>query len=88
METRPQVEKVLDDARRINQVLTRGKYGSQAERYWSVLRANITPSQRIAAHSSALRSCRTFPGQSYRISAFLASAKRTPRIQNLEAAVG
>ena len=41
METRPQVEKVLDDARRINQVLTRGKYGSQAERYWSVLRANI-----------------------------------------------
>jgi TolA-binding protein len=41
METRPQVEKVLDDARKINQVLTRGKYGSQAERYWSVLRANI-----------------------------------------------
>ena len=41
METRPQVEKVLDDARRINQVLVRGKYGSQAERYWSVLRANI-----------------------------------------------
>jgi hypothetical protein len=41
METRPQVEKVLDDARRINQVLVRGKYGSQAERYWSVLRASI-----------------------------------------------
>ena len=41
METRPQVEKVLDDARRINQVLVRGKYGTQAERYWSVLRANI-----------------------------------------------
>jgi len=41
METRPQVEKVLDDARRINQVVTRGKYGSQAERLWSVLRANI-----------------------------------------------
>ena len=36
METRPQVEKVLDDARHINQVLVRGKYGTQAERYWSV----------------------------------------------------
>ena len=41
LETRPQVENVMDDARKINQVLTRGKYGSQAERYWSVLRANI-----------------------------------------------
>jgi hypothetical protein len=41
METRPQVENVLDDARRINQVLVRGKYGTQAERYWSVLRASI-----------------------------------------------
>jgi hypothetical protein len=41
METRPQVERVLDDARRINQVLVRGHYGSQAERYWGVLRANI-----------------------------------------------
>jgi hypothetical protein len=41
METRPQVEKVLDDARKINQVLARGKYGSQADRYWSLLRANI-----------------------------------------------
>ena len=41
METRPQVENVMDDARKINQVLVRGKYGSQAERYWSVLRASI-----------------------------------------------
>src|SRR4030095_4497671 len=41
MESRPQMEKVMDDARRVNQVLVRGKYGSQAERYWSVLRANI-----------------------------------------------
>jgi hypothetical protein len=41
METRPQVENVMDDARKINQVLARGKYGSQAERYWSVLRASI-----------------------------------------------
>ena len=41
METRPQVERVLDDGRKINQVLVRGKYGTQAERYWSVLRASI-----------------------------------------------
>lgn len=41
METRPQVESVMEDARRINQVLVRGHYGTQAERYWSVLRASI-----------------------------------------------
>ena len=41
METRPQVENVLDDARKINQVLVRGKYGTQAERYWAVLRSSI-----------------------------------------------
>jgi TolA-binding protein len=41
METRPQVENVLEDARRINQVVSRGKYGTQAERYWGVLRASI-----------------------------------------------
>ena len=41
LETRPQVENVLDDARKINQVLVRGKYGTQAERLWGVLRANI-----------------------------------------------
>jgi hypothetical protein len=41
LETRPQVEKVLDDGRKINQVMVRGKYGTQAERYWSVLRASI-----------------------------------------------
>jgi len=41
METRPQVETVLDDARKINQVLVRGKYGTQAERYWAVLRESI-----------------------------------------------
>jgi hypothetical protein len=41
METRPQVETVLEDGRRVNQALVRGKYGTQADRYWSVLRANI-----------------------------------------------
>ena len=37
----PEVENVLEDARKINQVLVRGKYGTQAERYSSVLRASI-----------------------------------------------
>jgi hypothetical protein len=41
METRPQVENVMEDARKINQVLVRGKYGTQAERYWGVLRESI-----------------------------------------------
>ena len=41
METRPQVENVLDDARKINQVMVRGKYGTQAERYWALLRESI-----------------------------------------------
>ena len=38
METRPQVESVLDDGRKIDQLLVRGKYGTQAERHWGVLR--------------------------------------------------
>jgi hypothetical protein len=41
IETRPQMEQVLDDGRKINQVIVRGKYGTQAERYWAVLRGNI-----------------------------------------------
>lgn len=41
METRPEVERVLEDGRRINQVMVRGHYGTQAERYWSALRKNM-----------------------------------------------
>ena len=41
METKGQVERVMDDARRINEVLARGHYGTQAERYWGALRKNI-----------------------------------------------
>jgi hypothetical protein len=41
METRVQVEQVMDDGRRINQVIARGKYGSEAARLWSVLRSGI-----------------------------------------------
>jgi hypothetical protein len=47
METRPQVENVLEDARKINQVMVRGKYGTQAERYWSVLRTAVNDLARV-----------------------------------------
>jgi hypothetical protein len=41
METRVQMERVMDDARKVNQVMVRGNYGSQPQRYWAALRANI-----------------------------------------------
>lgn len=34
METKPQVERMLDDGRKINQAITRGNYGSEAARLW------------------------------------------------------
>jgi ABC-type transporter Mla subunit MlaD len=41
LETKAQMEQVMDSARRVNQVMTKGKYGTQAEKYWAVLRTNI-----------------------------------------------
>lgn len=41
LETKAQMERVMDSARRVNQVMTRGSYGTQAERYWTALRASI-----------------------------------------------
>ena len=41
METKAQMQQVMDDGRRINQVMVRGNYGSQAEKYWAALRNNI-----------------------------------------------
>ena len=41
METRVQMEQVMDSARRVNQVMTRGNYGTQPQRYWAALRTNI-----------------------------------------------
>jgi hypothetical protein len=41
VETKVQVEQVVEDGRRINQVMVRGNYGTQAERYWGVLRTAI-----------------------------------------------
>ena len=41
METKAQMQQVMDDGRRINQVMVRGNYGSQGEKYWAALRNNI-----------------------------------------------
>jgi len=41
LETKAQMEQVMDSARRVNQVMTKGNYGTQAARYWAALRTNI-----------------------------------------------
>lgn len=41
METKVQVDAVLDDARRINQTVARGNYGSEVARLWAALRTQI-----------------------------------------------
>jgi hypothetical protein len=41
METRAQMERVMDDGRKVNQIMVRGNYGTQPERYWATLRAAI-----------------------------------------------
>ena len=41
MQTKVQVEQVMDDARKINQVVARGNYGAEAARLWGVLRSGI-----------------------------------------------
>jgi hypothetical protein len=41
MQTRVQMENVMDDARKVNQVMVKGNYGTQPARYWAALRSNI-----------------------------------------------
>ncbi len=41
METKVQMEQVMDDARKINQVVARGNYGAEAAKLWGVLRSGI-----------------------------------------------
>ena len=41
METKGEVERVVDDGRKINQVVARGSYGADAARLWAVLRTGI-----------------------------------------------
>src|SRR5688572_4223972 len=41
IETKGEVERVVDDARKINQVVARGSYGADAARLWAVLRTGV-----------------------------------------------
>ena len=41
METKAEVQRVVDEGRRVNQAVVRGNYGSEAARLWAVLRNGI-----------------------------------------------
>jgi len=41
IETKIEVERVVDDGRKINQAVARGNYGAEAARLWAVLRTGI-----------------------------------------------
>jgi hypothetical protein len=41
METKSEVQQVVDDGRRINQAVTKGSYGAEAAKLWGVLRTGI-----------------------------------------------
>jgi hypothetical protein len=41
METKAQMDNVMDDGRKVNQIMVRGKYGTQPEKLWGVLRSAI-----------------------------------------------
>lgn len=41
MDTKGEVQRVVDDGRKINQYVARGSYGAEAARLWAVLRGGI-----------------------------------------------
>jgi hypothetical protein len=47
MQTKSQMEDVMESARRVNQVMVRGNYGTQPERYWTPLRKYINDLARL-----------------------------------------
>ena len=47
METKAQVERVVEDGRRINQVVARGTYGAEPARLWAALRKAINDLARV-----------------------------------------
>jgi hypothetical protein len=49
IETKTEVQRVVDDGRKINQVLTRGSYGTEATRLWAALRTRINDLARVYA---------------------------------------
>jgi hypothetical protein len=47
METKPQVERMLDDGRKINQAVARGSYGTEVARLWAALRTQMNELARM-----------------------------------------
>ena len=47
MQTKAEVERVIDDGRKINQVVARGSYGAEAARLWAVLRTGMNDLARV-----------------------------------------
>ncbi len=47
MQTKTEVQRVIDDGRRINQVVARGNYGSEAARLWALLRTGMNDLARV-----------------------------------------
>jgi hypothetical protein len=41
MQTKNEVQHVIDDGRKINQVVVKGKYGSEVDRLWAALRTRM-----------------------------------------------
>lgn len=49
IETKSEVQRVIDDGRKINQVMTRGAYGTEATRLWAALRTRMNDLARVYA---------------------------------------
>ena len=47
MQTKAQVESVVDDGRKINQLMVRGSYRGEAQKVWAVLRVAINDLARV-----------------------------------------
>jgi hypothetical protein len=47
IETKSEVEHMMDDGRKINQLIARGSYGTEAARLWGVLRTGMNDLARV-----------------------------------------
>jgi hypothetical protein len=47
LETKSEVQRVIDDGRKINQVVARGAYGTKVSRLWAALRTGLNDLARV-----------------------------------------
>ncbi|HKE84777.1 MAG TPA: hypothetical protein VKB50_13545 [Vicinamibacterales bacterium] len=47
LETKSEVQRVMDDGKKINQVIVKGAYGSEAARLWAALRTGMNDLARV-----------------------------------------